>query len=97
MVKNQIDHIMIQNKLKGCIQNVRSYKSADVESDQYLVIAKFTLRLSEKIRMTSIKSSIKYSIENLRDKQIHQYYSQTIHDGIQKAMIESNEENVKHI
>jgi len=33
----------------------------------------------------------------LRDKQIHEYYSQTTHDGILKAMIESNEENVKHM
>jgi len=82
---------MIQNKQKRCIQNTRSYRGADADSDHYLVIAKFTLRLSEKRRITKIKSSIEYSIEKFRDKQIHDYYSQTTHDGILKAMIESNE------
>jgi len=48
VVKNQIDHIMIHNKQKGCIQNVRSYRGADADSDHYLVIARFRLRLSEK-------------------------------------------------
>jgi len=45
VVKNQVDHIMIQNKQKKCIQNVRSYRGAGADSDHYLVIAKFTLRL----------------------------------------------------
>lgn len=39
VVKNQIDHIMIQNKHKGCIQNARSYRGADADTAHYLVIA----------------------------------------------------------
>jgi len=88
---------MIQNIQKGCIQNLRSYRGADSDSDHYLVIAKLSLRLSEKRRTTKIKPSIKYSIEKLRDKQIHEYYNQTTHDGILKSMTENNEENVEHI
>jgi len=97
VVKNQIDHVMIQNKRKGCIQNVRSYRGADADSDHYLVIARFTLRISEKRRTTKIKSSIKYSIEKLRDEQIHEYYSKTTHDEILKTMTENSEENVEQI
>lgn len=48
VVKNQIDHVMIQSKRKGYIQNVRSYRGADVDSDHYLIIERFTLRLSGK-------------------------------------------------
>lgn len=33
VVKNQIDHIMIKNKHKGCIQNIRSFGGADADSD----------------------------------------------------------------
>lgn len=85
---------MIQNKQKGCIQNVRSYRDAD--SDHYLVIARFSLRLSEKRRTTNIKSSIKYSIEKLRDEQIHEYYRQTTHDEILKTITESTKESIEH-
>lgn len=84
VVKNQIDHIMIQNKQKGCIQNVRCYRDADADSDHYFVIAQFTPRLSEKRTTTKIKPSIKYSIEKLRHRQIHEHYNQTTHDGITK-------------
>jgi len=33
VVKNQIDHIMIKNRHKGCIQNIRSFSGADADSD----------------------------------------------------------------
>ncbi|KAF0682285.1 craniofacial development protein 2-like, partial [Aphis craccivora] len=95
-VKNQIDHIIIQNKQKGYKQNLRSYRGADADSDHYLVIARFALRLSEKRRTTNIKSSKKYSIEKLREEQIHEFYRQTTHDEILKLITESNEENIEH-
>uniref|UniRef100_A0A2S2P671 Craniofacial development protein 2 n=1 Tax=Schizaphis graminum TaxID=13262 RepID=A0A2S2P671_SCHGA len=47
VVKNQIDHnIMIQNRHKGCIKNIRTYRGADADSDHYLVIAKYMTGLS---------------------------------------------------
>jgi hypothetical protein len=69
---------------------------ADADSDHYLIIARFALKLSETKRTTNIKLSIKYSIEKLRDEQIHKYYRQTTHDEILKLITESNEENIEH-
>lgn len=36
-------------------------------------------------------------MEKLRDRQIHEHYIQTTHDGILKSMIENNEVNVEHV
>lgn len=67
-----------------------------MQTDHYLVIARFALRLSEKRRTTNISSSIKYSIEKLGDEQTHEYYRQTTHDEILKLITESNKENIEH-
>jgi hypothetical protein len=45
VVKNQIDHIIIKNRHKRCIQNIRTFRGTDANSDHYLVIAKFIIRL----------------------------------------------------
>jgi len=35
---SQIDHVLIKNRYKSNITNVKSYREADVDSDHYLVI-----------------------------------------------------------
>jgi len=35
VTKNQINHIMIQNKQKGCIKNFRSFIGADADLEIY--------------------------------------------------------------
>jgi hypothetical protein len=44
--ENQIDRVLIDKKHKGCINNVRSYRGTDADSDHYLLIAHFKLILS---------------------------------------------------
>lgn len=44
--KNQIDHVMIDNKHRLWFSNVRSYRRADADTDHYLVIATLTEKLS---------------------------------------------------
>jgi hypothetical protein len=43
---NQIDHIIVNNKWKRSLHNVRAYKGADVNSDHYLL--KATIRLNRR-------------------------------------------------
>jgi hypothetical protein len=44
--KNQIDHIIIDKRHQTSIKNVRSYRSADGDTDHFLVIASLSLKLS---------------------------------------------------
>jgi len=69
ITKNQIDHVMIQNKHKGCIQSVRSYRGADADSDHYLVITKLKIRLSDRWKKVKNKEFVKYYIEKLSDRE----------------------------
>ena len=43
--QNQIDHITINNRWRGCLQDVRATWGADVGSDHVLIIAKVKLKL----------------------------------------------------
>jgi len=44
--KNQIDHVMIDNKYRSWFSNVRSYRGADADTEHYLVVATLTEKLS---------------------------------------------------
>lgn len=61
---------MIQNKHKGCIKNVRSYRGADANSDHYLVITKLKVRLSERWKKVKSAKSIKYDFEKLSESEV---------------------------
>jgi hypothetical protein len=43
---NQIDHILVDRRRHSNILDVRSFKSADCDSDHYLVVAKVRERLA---------------------------------------------------
>jgi hypothetical protein len=43
---NQIDHILVDRRRHSNILDVRSYREADYDSDQYLMEAKFRDRLA---------------------------------------------------
>ena len=43
--ENQIDHIIINNRWRVCLQNARARRGADVRSDHVLTIAKVKLKL----------------------------------------------------
>jgi len=45
---SQIDHVLISNRYKSNITNVKSYRGADVDSDHYLVIGVFKSKIAAK-------------------------------------------------
>jgi hypothetical protein len=42
---NQIDHMLISKKWKRIIQDVRTYRGANVDSDHLLVVAKMRMKV----------------------------------------------------
>lgn len=43
--ENQIDHIAISRKFRGCLTNVRNKRGADAGSDHHLIMAEFRMKI----------------------------------------------------
>ena len=64
IIRNQIAHILINNRFTSSIQNVKTYPGADISSDHNPVVA--TLRL--KLRKIKRKPTQKIDIEKIQNK-----------------------------
>jgi hypothetical protein len=70
---NQIDHILIEKRYRSSISDMRSYRGADCDTDHFLVICKFCLKLQKTNRY--LQKTPKFNIEKLKDKEkIYQKY-----------------------
>ncbi|KAE9522623.1 hypothetical protein AGLY_016986 [Aphis glycines] len=49
-VRNQIDHIVVDSRIKSCIRDVRSMRGSSAMSDHFLVRAKINIRISTEWR-----------------------------------------------
>lgn len=67
--KTQIDHVLINNRRKSSITDVRSFRGADIGSDHYLLIVQF----KERISMVKINNSQskKINTDELKYSQIN--------------------------
>ena len=48
LVRNQIDHMLVDNRIKSCVRDIRSMRGSSAMSDHFFVKAKITLRISTK-------------------------------------------------
>ena len=71
--RNQIDHIMINRKWRGSLQDVRVKRSADVGSDHHLVIAKVKIKLRR--NGPSARMVKRFNVKRLKDLTIKQEFS----------------------
>lgn len=62
----QIDHILVNSMFKNCIQDVRSIRGADSDSDHYLVRGKMKIKLKRCTR-TNKEQLIRYDVTKLDD------------------------------
>ncbi|XP_052080696.1 craniofacial development protein 2-like [Mytilus californianus] len=63
--KNQIDHIMISQRWRSSLQDVRVMRGADISSDHHHSIAKVKIKLAKGTKVE--QKRIKYNVEKLKD------------------------------
>ena len=66
---NQIDHILISRKHRSTLQDVRSLRSLDCNTDHYLIRAKIKAKLCTKKSLPTEKRKT-YDVEKLKDNAI---------------------------
>ena len=64
--KNQIDHILINKKWRGSLQDVRVCRGADVFTDHHLLVCNLKLKLKA-VKKTGSTASKKYDVNKLKN------------------------------
>jgi len=99
---NQIDYILVSRRMKGSVQNIRSFPSADVGSEHQLVLANLKLKLK---RYPKQRGSLRTNTDKLGDDKILKDYKlrmderwDSIHDqnkrSVDKQAFQVTEEEV---
>ncbi|KAL4089543.1 hypothetical protein QTP88_024563 [Uroleucon formosanum] len=89
---NQIDHILIQKRFRSCIKYIRSYRGADCNTDHFLVVAKFELKLQSRKQLEK-ENSRKINLEMLKDEEIQQKYSKIIGEYVKSMELNNIDEH----
>lgn len=56
---NQVDHLFIQKRFRSRIKDIRIFRGADCDTDHFLVVAKFELKLQSR-KQLEISNSTNY-------------------------------------
>ena len=82
-IRNQIDYIIAQIKLKDIVKNSRSYHGTRTDSDHNIVICKIKLE-PFKIYKNKEQTKLHINLDNLEDKNIKEKYQKEIKNNINK-------------
>jgi hypothetical protein len=83
---NQIDHMLISKKWKRIIQDVRTYRGANVDSDHLLVVAKIRMKV---VKQTGGSRKSRWDVEKLNHTRHNDEYKKEM-----RKKLETREEEV---
>ncbi|XP_047998154.1 uncharacterized protein LOC125235599 [Leguminivora glycinivorella] len=76
---NQIDHVLVDNRHKAVIEDVRSFRGADVDSDHYMLGIKIKAKIKA-IRKTDRPGQPVMNTENLKDEAVRRTFQLELHN-----------------
>lgn len=77
---NQIDHVLIDKRFRYRRADVRSYRGADCDTDHFIVVSKFILKLKK--NYTAGMTIAKFNLENLKIDEGREKYIQAVGKGV---------------
>lgn len=83
--KNQIDHVMIENRHSRAIRDCRSYRGADANSDHFLVVAILQQNIPKEKKVK--RQCRRYNTEKLKDHNVRK----TLQNEIEKRLLEDSD------
>jgi hypothetical protein len=86
--RNQIDHVMINRRWRGSLQDVRVKRGADVGSDHHLVVGKLKIKLRR--TDTPPKQLKRFNISKLKDANIRQEFNIQLKNRFETLAVQSN-------
>lgn len=89
---NQIDHVVIQKRFSNCIQDVRTYRGADCDTDHFLVVVKMRVKMKRVEKRSSRKNIL--LLEDLRTPEIVNSYIQEINKELDQPVPEAIQNDV---
>ena len=85
IVRNQIDYIMINERFKNAVTNVKTYPGADVGSDHNRVLMQIKIKLK---KMRKQKSHVKFELQQLKDQEKRQEYNVKVKNRFELLNVE---------
>jgi hypothetical protein len=71
---NQVDHIFIDRRRHSSILNVRCFRGADCDTDQYLVVEKLRERLAVSKRAAQKIDTERFNLKKLNEEDIKEHH-----------------------
>lgn len=70
--KNPINHVLINNRLKNCIKNLKTTHEADMDSDHLLIWMKVKMKTFTNHKLRKIN---RYNVDKLDDQRVYKEYT----------------------
>lgn len=88
--KNQIDHLLIEGRHFSAVQDVRTFRGADCDSDHMLVVGTYRARISN-VKKERAKRTEKWNTEKLLDQDTKLRYQEVIAEKLAQRGEEDNQ------